>query len=285
MGFIRWRPLLLPYKMKNSHVILIAAAVVLAVIIYAATPRQTGESTPVNVFTTTTAPPAPDDGKTKKGDSVSIDFIGYFINGSIADTTIESVARQNGIYDSGRTYKPLAFIVGERYVIDGLDEAVVGMQVGQDKNVTVPPEKAYGTVSKSKVEAVLLSQPSPRFQNTTAAAYESVTSRAPAVGDATDGPDGWPMTVVAVSNGTVTLRHDPGANATISTPFGAANVTADNMYVYVNLPVLPVGSPVTTSSGDGRVTAVNRTHMIVDYNSPYAGITFMFNVKLVSRTA
>jgi len=48
------------------------------------------------------------------------------------------------IIDSSREKKPLEFKVGEGDVIKGLDEAVVGLDSGEKKTVTMPPEKAYG---------------------------------------------------------------------------------------------------------------------------------------------
>lgn len=39
---------------------------------------------------------------------------------------------------------PLEFTVGSGMVVAGFDEAVLGMEIGETKTVTIPPEKAYG---------------------------------------------------------------------------------------------------------------------------------------------
>ena len=43
-----------------------------------------------------------------------------------------------------RDYKPLTFTVGAGQMIKGFDEGVVGMKVGEEKTLEIPPEEAYG---------------------------------------------------------------------------------------------------------------------------------------------
>ncbi len=80
----------------------------------------------------------------KKGDNISVDYIGSFQDGKVFDTSIESVAKENQLYDPERKYEPLHFIVGNMQVIKGMDEDVIGMKVGDSRTLTIPPEKGYG---------------------------------------------------------------------------------------------------------------------------------------------
>ncbi len=48
------------------------------------------------------------------------------------------------VFDTSEGKDPLQFQVGSGTVIEGFEEAVKGMQVGESKNVVIPPEKAYG---------------------------------------------------------------------------------------------------------------------------------------------
>ena len=43
-----------------------------------------------------------------------------------------------------RDYQPLTFTVGAGQMIKGFDEGVVGMRVGEEKTLKIPPEEAYG---------------------------------------------------------------------------------------------------------------------------------------------
>ncbi len=96
--------------------------------------------------------------KVEAGDFVMFNYVGRFENGEIFDTSYEDVARENGIYVEDREYEPLEVNVGAGEIIPGLDEALVGMEVGEKKTVTVPPEKAYGMPNPELVVDVPLSQ-------------------------------------------------------------------------------------------------------------------------------
>ena len=48
------------------------------------------------------------------------------------------------LIDTTHDREPIEFKVGEGQVIEGLDEAVIGLRKGDKKTVVVPPEKAYG---------------------------------------------------------------------------------------------------------------------------------------------
>ncbi len=79
----------------------------------------------------------------KKGDYVKVDYI-LVVDGKVIDTSIEDVAKENGIYSPEREYEPLGFVVGEGNLIEGFEEAVLNMEEGEEKTVTIPPEKGYG---------------------------------------------------------------------------------------------------------------------------------------------
>jgi peptidylprolyl isomerase len=66
----------------------------------------------------------------QSGDMVSVHYTGKVENGEVFDSS------------SGR--RPLTFTVGCGQIIRGLDEAVVGMTVGEKKTVTIAPDFAYG---------------------------------------------------------------------------------------------------------------------------------------------
>ncbi len=76
----------------------------------------------------------------KVGDRVTIDYILY-LNGRVYNTNIEKVAKDNNL--SKNNAKPLSFKVGEGKVVKGLEEGVIGMKLGESKNLTIPPEKAF----------------------------------------------------------------------------------------------------------------------------------------------
>ncbi|NJE61819.1 peptidylprolyl isomerase [Thermococcus sp. 21S7] len=82
--------------------------------------------------------------KIEAGDFVAFHYVGRFENGEVFDTSYEDIAKENGIYVEEREYGPLGVNVGVGEIIPGLDEALIGMELGEKKTVTIPPEKAYG---------------------------------------------------------------------------------------------------------------------------------------------
>lgn len=99
----------------------------------------------------------------EEGDCVVVNYIGkYASNGTVFDTSYESVAKENGIYDANRTYEPLKIFVDssgtksppsgyENFsssMIKGFMEGLIEMKEGETKTVTIPPEKGYGVKPK-----------------------------------------------------------------------------------------------------------------------------------------
>lgn len=94
----------------------------------------------------------------KAGDNVTIDYILTTTDGKVRDTSYEQVAKDAGLYSASRQYKPFAFEVGSGSVIEGFDEAVMGMKAGETKNVTISPDKAYGAYSQTLITKENLSE-------------------------------------------------------------------------------------------------------------------------------
>ncbi|MEF8874288.1 MAG: FKBP-type peptidyl-prolyl cis-trans isomerase [Candidatus Thermoplasmatota archaeon] len=80
----------------------------------------------------------------EEGDLVEVDYIGRFEDGTVFDSSIEEEAKESKFYDEERDYGPLEFTVGEGQVIPGFEEGVIDMEVGDEKEIEIPPEKAYG---------------------------------------------------------------------------------------------------------------------------------------------
>lgn len=76
----------------------------------------------------------------KSGDTVSIHYTGTLNDGTV--------------FDSSEGRDPLEFTVGSGQIIPGLDNAIPGMQVGDEKTVHVASENAYGPVQEEARQAV-----------------------------------------------------------------------------------------------------------------------------------
>ncbi len=66
---------------------------------------------------------------------------------------------ENGeVVDSSKGREPLSFLVGAGQIIPGLEEELIGLQVGDTKEVKVEPEKAYGEKDDRLVQTINRSQ-------------------------------------------------------------------------------------------------------------------------------
>ncbi len=56
--------------------------------------------------------------------------------------------------DSSAGKDPLAYVHGRGQIIPGLEEHLAGMEVGEQKEISIPPEKAYGPRDPEAVREV-----------------------------------------------------------------------------------------------------------------------------------
>ena len=82
------------------------------------------------------------------GDTVSVHYVGKFPGGKVFDTSMKTEAVKAGLFNPARDYKPLQVLLGAHQVISGFEEALLGMKVNESKEVTLPPEKAYGKTGR-----------------------------------------------------------------------------------------------------------------------------------------
>ena len=98
----------------------------------------------------------------KQGDTVHVHYTGKLGDGTVFDTSRERF--------------PLQFVVGKGQVIAGFEKAVIGMNAGESKTVTIPVDQAYGprredmvvTMERSQLPADLNASVGQRLQMTQA---------------------------------------------------------------------------------------------------------------------
>lgn len=76
------------------------------------------------------------------GDTITVNYTGKFLSNKVFETTIKSVAIDNGIYNENGKYEPVEFLLGG--VILGFQYGISNMEIGEKATVFVPSEFAYG---------------------------------------------------------------------------------------------------------------------------------------------
>jgi len=75
--------------------------------------------------------------KAKTADRVKVHFTGNLEDGTIFGSTMGEA--------------PFEFTIGDKHMLPGFENAVIGMQIGDTKTITLPPEEAYGLHKKELV--------------------------------------------------------------------------------------------------------------------------------------
>jgi len=66
----------------------------------------------------------------KEGDTVKVHYTGKLDDGTV--------------FDSSREREPLEFVIGNKQIIPGFENGIIGMDIGESKTIVIPPEEAYG---------------------------------------------------------------------------------------------------------------------------------------------
>lgn len=86
-----------------------------------------------------------EDGQVSKpGDVLAMNYTGRLENGTVFDSNVDP--KFNHV-------EPFLFVLGAGQVIQGWDEGLVGMKVGEKKTLTIAPEKAYGNRAVGSIPA------------------------------------------------------------------------------------------------------------------------------------
>lgn len=76
----------------------------------------------------------------KENDKVKVHYTGKLGNGQVFDQTKEE--------------EPFEFQIGEGKIIPGFENAIIGMEENEEKEVTVGPDQAFGEVSDDMIQEV-----------------------------------------------------------------------------------------------------------------------------------
>jgi len=87
-----------------------------------------------------------------EGDFIKISYTGS-ANGTIFDTTIEDEAKKAEIHSKNAVYGPVTICVGQKHVVLGLDEDLVGKEAGTETDVTIAPAKAFGEREPKRIQS------------------------------------------------------------------------------------------------------------------------------------
>ncbi len=84
---------------------------------------------------------------------IRMDYKAYFADsGKLYDTTVETVAKDNDIYNEKYHYAPMAYVVGSNRLFPALEKALESAEIGKEVEVAIPCEEAAGVRDPKLVE-------------------------------------------------------------------------------------------------------------------------------------
>jgi len=76
-------------------------------------------------------------------DFIELDYTGKLIDGTVFDTTEKKVAKEVG-FNERLKVAPATICVGEKQILPGLDDQLIGKDIGQEYEIKLSPENAFG---------------------------------------------------------------------------------------------------------------------------------------------
>ncbi len=236
------------------------------------------------------------------GDTVYIDYIGYFPNDNLVfDTSIQSVAADNASYPKAASFAwhaswtNLQFTIGDGTVVKGFDAGVRGLKPGQTTTVVVPQSLGYGPADPTKIHVHNLVETVAVHATMNLTAFSSYYKQtAVSATNVTDPIYGWSVTVT-ILNGFANITNSPYPSEIVH-PYGAwsatvlsvddtANngtglITIQNRIDPSQVDKLGGTSPTGAAFYVSAVDPVGGTYTL-DYNKQVVGRTLVFQVTLV----
>lgn len=65
-------------------------------------------------------------------------------DGDLVMVVYQGTLEDGSVFDSSDEDEPLAFVLGEDAVLPGFEKAVLGMEIGEQKTIRIPPEEGFG---------------------------------------------------------------------------------------------------------------------------------------------
>lgn len=259
-----------------------------------------------------------DQATVENGDNVSVDYVGSFVDGEVFDTSIEAVASENDILNMARDYEPLKISVGAGQVIPGFDKAMVGMKVGENKTVTIPPEDAYGVANPELIEVMSVEEvvpaiiprivmaPLPEFEATFGTesqvgdvvtppgtnfsftvmniSSEVELSRNFDIGDVLPSQPGvpWNWTVSKMDDTNITLQSDAQVGEVVQLNYPWDSTVVDVNEDSIILKHNPIPDEIFQTPYGPIKVSFNGDSIMMDHNHEFAGKTLVFDITLVS---
>lgn len=178
---------------------------------------------------------------------------------------------------------PQEIIAGKDEIFPGLGDAVVNMAPGEKKQITIPPEKAFGPRNESNIVTYQRKTTYPVTMILPADEYVKRYGGFPAVGKEVPLAPFITTKVARIGEKEVTLAITAQDGARFDRPIGIVTVSVAKEGITLHLEP-KLGAPFSANNRQGVISAINGETFTVDFNHPLAGKTIKLDLEVVSVT-
>jgi FKBP-type peptidyl-prolyl cis-trans isomerase FklB len=86
-------------------------------------------------------------------DTILVDYTGYMLDGRVFDTSVQSIAEEEGLFNPNRPYEPFRVELGVSRVIVGWHIALSQLREGEKATVLIPSFYGYGAEGNGPIPA------------------------------------------------------------------------------------------------------------------------------------
>ena len=95
----------------------------------------------------------------KKGDFLRLEYTGRIQEtGEVFDTTNEKIAGEEGIQLENKIYGAIPIIVGAGHVLKGIEDTLIDMEEGEEKEVEISPLEGFGERDPKLIQLIPISE-------------------------------------------------------------------------------------------------------------------------------
>ncbi|WP_158861572.1 FKBP-type peptidyl-prolyl cis-trans isomerase [Lunatibacter salilacus] len=84
-------------------------------------------------------------------DTIMVDYTGYLLDGTVFDTSVRSIAEEEGMFNPNRPYEPFRIELGVSNVIVGWHIALSQLREGEKATVLIPSFYGYGRDGSGRI--------------------------------------------------------------------------------------------------------------------------------------
>ncbi|MFW8602236.1 thioredoxin family protein [Desulfobacterota bacterium M19] len=202
------------------------------------------------------------------GDLATVDYTARLADGKLIVST------------SGAGGQAEVVVAGEPASFPMLGEAVIGMEDGGTKKITIPPRDGFGARDSSKVKTFPVRQEIPPTEQLTFDEVKSRLGSKPEIGKELRILPFFKSRIIKVNDKTVTIRHLAKDGTEIKTPIGKTTVSLVDGKIALELHPL-IGVPFFRQGKRGVIVSADAGGFKVDFNHPLAGKTITLDLKVI----